>query len=127
MATTPSRDAGSLRLDIDGIQRLAGRHEQSIPLCAAEADVGAVFGKANDPDRDTVGRDDLNARARTRPQISIGIATHAVCAGRARRRSRYCQLRMTPSVAHARAVNVVGTNLTAGPGVGDVQDLVIGR
>src|SRR5439155_18088793 len=36
-----SRDVGPLRLDVDGVERLAGRHEQAVALGAAEADVAA--------------------------------------------------------------------------------------
>src|SRR5674476_841256 len=44
---SPSTIMRALRLDIDGIERLARRHEQPVSLLAAEAEVGAGLGQTN--------------------------------------------------------------------------------
>src|SRR5260370_22516297 len=51
----------ALRLDIDGIQRLARRHEQAVSLLAAEADIGAGLGQANLTDAHAIRRENLDA------------------------------------------------------------------
>jgi hypothetical protein len=45
----------ALGLDIDRIQRLARRHEQSVALLAAEAEIGAGFGQTNLTDAIAIG------------------------------------------------------------------------
>src|ERR1700710_116090 len=74
----------ALRLDIDSIERLAGRHEQAVALLAAEADIGAGLGQQDLPDARAVGGEDLHAviavadPARADPDIAVGIDAKAV-------------------------------------------------
>src|SRR6266849_3148573 len=51
----------ALRLDIDGIERLAGRHEQAVSFLAAEADIGAGLGQTDLTDARAIGREHLDA------------------------------------------------------------------
>ena len=52
----------SLSFGIDTIDRLAGRHEESIPFGPAEANVRANFGQANLTDAGTIfSREDMHA------------------------------------------------------------------
>src|SRR4030095_16770525 len=79
---TPLGDVCSGRLDVNTIERLPRRHEETIAPVASETHVRAGFGKTNHPDTIAVGREDLDARTSTRPDISVCVAADAVCCRR---------------------------------------------
>src|SRR5690606_31036059 len=70
--------------DVDGVERLAGRHEQSIAFAAPEADVRADLRQSDLADACAVGRKDVHAIVTiadptgARPHIAILIAPDAV-------------------------------------------------
>src|SRR3954447_23915464 len=74
----------ALRLDIDGIKRLARRHEQAVSLLATEAHIGAGFRQANLTDACAVRRENLDAvitfanPARADPDIAIDVDPQSV-------------------------------------------------
>ena len=114
------------RLDIDRVQRLARGHEQPVAPRAAEADVGAGLRQANHADALAVGRDDLNAGPRARPDVAVGVAANAVGRGR-RAGAGNVELNETLAVAQRLAVDVPDLDLARRAGVGDIELLVVGR
>ena len=79
----------ALSLDIQRIDRLARRHEQPVPLHAAEADIGAAFRQQDAADQLAVGgeyRDAVLALAagEAAPDIALGVAADAVRLARRR-------------------------------------------
>src|ERR1051326_1336336 len=68
----------SLCLHIHRVQGFTRGHEQPVPPRAAEADVGAGLGEANEAKACGVGSEDLDAGPRACPDISIDIAADAV-------------------------------------------------
>src|SRR5438094_356144 len=77
----------ALRLDIEGVDRLAGGHEEAVALPAAETDIGAALGQHDAADHRAVGgidRDPVLGRAATpgAPDIAVGIDAQAVAAAR---------------------------------------------
>src|SRR4051812_44985397 len=69
----------ALGFDIECIDRLAGGHEQAVPLAAAEAEVGAAFRQQDAADQRAIGGEDRHAilaRATGEggPDIARGIA-----------------------------------------------------
>src|SRR5882672_3619678 len=72
------------RLDIDGIERLARRHEQAVALLAAEGEIGAGLGQEDLADALAIGGEDLHAviagshPARADPDIAVDVDAHAV-------------------------------------------------
>src|ERR1700722_20848292 len=78
----------ALGLDIHGVDRLAGGHEQAVALAAAEAEVGAALGQQDPANQCAVRREHgdavLSRAAReAAPDIALGVAADAV--GEARR------------------------------------------
>jgi len=75
----------TLSVDIDRVERLAGRHEQTVTLGAAEADIAANLGQANAshelalrcPDGDAAVADRPAGIARS-PQVAVHVAAQAV-------------------------------------------------
>src|SRR3981081_1748667 len=80
----PSAVMRALGLDIDRIQRLAGRHEQAVALLAAEADIGAGLGQQNLADPGAIRREHLDAviawadPARADPDVAFGVDPQSV-------------------------------------------------
>src|SRR5713226_3416648 len=74
----------ALRVDVERIERLAGRHEEAVPLAGAEAEIGAALGQGDAADRRPGGREDhhpveaLLAHAPAGPEIAVDIAAEAV-------------------------------------------------
>ena|SRR6266481_1555756 len=72
----------ALRLDIDGIERLAGRHEQAVSFLAAEADIGAGLGQTDLTDARAIGREHLDAIVAVAdptgadPDVAIDVDPH---------------------------------------------------
>src|SRR5436309_13399465 len=82
---SPARDA--LRLDVEGVDRLAGGHEEAVALLAAEADVGAALGQHDAADHRTVRIVDRDpvlglAAAPRAPDIAVDIDAQPVAAAR---------------------------------------------
>src|SRR5580692_3210384 len=73
-----------LRLHIERIERMTGRHEQTVALGAAEADIGADLGQTDAQDRLALRREHhdavelLGPGAPAAPQIAGGVAAKAV-------------------------------------------------
>src|SRR5688500_3577289 len=59
--TRPSGDVGAARLDVHGVKRLAGSHEQPVSLRAAEADIGADLRQTYLANSVAVRREDVHA------------------------------------------------------------------
>src|SRR5579871_2119747 len=81
----PLAIVGSLRLDIDRVERLARGHEQAVSFLAAETEIGAAFRQTDLPDpMPVVGRKHLNAvvtladPAGADPDIAFGVDPQAV-------------------------------------------------
>src|SRR5436190_9285159 len=75
----------SLRLDIEGVDRLAGGHEEAVALLAAETDVGATLGQHDAADHRAVrvvDRDPVLGLAATpgAPDIAVDIDADSVAA-----------------------------------------------
>src|SRR5262245_26249566 len=76
---------GALDTDIQGVERLARRHEQAIALGSAEADVAADLGQADAadqlafgiPNRDAAVADIAPGVARD-PDVAVDVATQPV-------------------------------------------------
>src|SRR4051812_46528711 len=66
-----SGDVGAGGVDVNGIERLAGGHEQPVALHAAETHVGAVLGEANHPDALASRGDHLHSGPCARPDVAI--------------------------------------------------------
>src|SRR5262245_11951954 len=76
---------GALRLDVHGVQRLAGRHEEAVALGPAEAHVAADLGQADASDDLALRRPhrdpavaDAAPRVAGAPQVAVDVAAHAV-------------------------------------------------
>ncbi|GIW79027.1 MAG: hypothetical protein KatS3mg105_0834 [Gemmatales bacterium] len=73
-----------LGFDIDGIQRLAGGHEQAVAFFAAKTDIGTDFRQANLADAVAVRGEDVNAiiaftdPAGRGPDVAVHIRADAV-------------------------------------------------
>src|SRR5437667_5416266 len=75
----------ALRLDIEGVDRLAGGHEEAVALPAAETHIGAALGQHDAADHRAVGgvdRDAVLGRATApcAPDIAIEVDAEAVAA-----------------------------------------------
>ena len=73
----------ALGVDVDRVERLAGRHEQAVALQPAEAQIGAALGQCDAADHRAVGgenRDPVQGLAHppAAPQIAVDIAAEAV-------------------------------------------------
>src|SRR6185437_3384888 len=78
---------GALRFDVEGIDRLARRHEEAVALEPAKADIGAALGQHDAADHLAVGGEHDNAvlglAARPgAPHIALDIDAQAVAAAR---------------------------------------------
>ena len=79
-----------MRVDVERIEGLTGRHEQAVAHRAPEAHIGASLRQANAPDElalrivDDDAVELVRAHAPATPEIAVDIATEAV--GRARPR-----------------------------------------
>src|SRR5467141_90569 len=75
---------GPLSLDIDGIQRLAGRHKQAIAFWTTEADVAANLRQEDLTDALSVGSEDVHAivafanPTEATPNVAVNISANAV-------------------------------------------------
>src|SRR5205823_3209412 len=73
----------ALRLDIEGIDRLARRHEQPVALPAAKTDIGAALGQQDAPDQGAVRCEHCDpvlalAAGEAAPDIAVGVDPDAV-------------------------------------------------
>src|ERR1019366_5986612 len=73
----------ALSLDIDGIDGLAGGHEQTIPFAPTKTEVGTAFRQQDTSDQRAVGGEHGNAvlvwsARKTAPDVACGIATNSV-------------------------------------------------
>src|SRR4051794_9914675 len=76
---------GALRVDVQGVERLAGGHEEPVPLGPAEADIGASFGEPNPSEQLAVGIPhgdaaiaDIVACVAAAPEISVYVHANAI-------------------------------------------------
>src|SRR6185436_8822646 len=122
-----SCEVGALRLDVDGVERFARRHEQPVAARAAEADVGAGFRQPDHSDGRAVWRDHLYARARAAPDVAVHVRADAVGGRRRAVLAVHEELRQPLAVAQRLAVDVVDADVAARARVGDVQLPVVGR
>src|ERR1700752_3014069 len=79
---------GALRLYVQRVHRLACRHEQTVALAAAEADIGTTFRQQNTPDQVAVRCEHRNAvmlwaAGLAAPDVALRVAADTV--GEARR------------------------------------------
>ena len=129
------------RVEIHGIERLAGGHEQAVALGPAEADVGADLGKQDQADADAVGGKDVHAviagadPAGGGVEVALDVDADAVGeAGRTRRpcMSIFIETNSRPLVELDAVDDVVrpdvarGFRVVGSAGVGDVECLVVG-
>src|SRR5258706_15224754 len=76
----PSTPRRALGVDVDGIHRSAGGHEQAVAAWAAETQIGAAFGQIDAADQLAVRIEDLNtvqflaAHAPAAPEIAVDVA-----------------------------------------------------
>ena len=74
----------SLRLDVDGVERLAGGHEQPVALGPAEAEVGADLRQQDQADARAVRAEDVHAvvavadPAGADPDVAVDVGADAV-------------------------------------------------
>src|SRR4029450_13069155 len=113
------------RFDVDHVQRLTGSHEKPVSPRPTETDIRAGFGKADHADAVAVGCNDLNARARPSPEVSVYVAADAVGRGR-RAGSGDVELNEPFAVAKRLAVHIPHLDVARHTGVGDVQLLIVG-
>ena len=79
-----SGELGALGIDVDGVERLAGGHEQAVFLGATETEIGAGFGEMNLADELAVGRKNMHsievclAPTRGGPDVAVRIAANAI-------------------------------------------------
>src|SRR5262245_12859864 len=80
----PASAAGDpLRVDVERIDRMAGRHEKPVALGAAEAEVGGALRQRDEADRLAAGIEhldavELGAHAPAAPQIAIDVDAETV-------------------------------------------------
>src|SRR6516165_2996494 len=83
-----SRNMGAFSTHIDGIERLTGGHEKSIPLFAAETEVGADLRQQDHSDSFSVRGENVHAiiafahPSSRRPEIPIDIDANAIGAAK---------------------------------------------
>src|SRR5260221_913271 len=81
---TPSTANRALRVDVERIERLAGGHEETVSLQAAEAEIGAALGQRDAADRLPRRREDHHpvetvlAHAPAGPEIAVDVAAEPV-------------------------------------------------
>ena len=74
----------SLGFYVDRIKRLAGGHEESIPLGATEADIATDLGQENLTDPISIGREDVDPivalahPAGAGPDVAVDIRPNAI-------------------------------------------------
>jgi hypothetical protein len=79
-----SRNLGALGFYVEGVERLAGGHEDTIAFGTAEAEIGADFWKMNFAEQGAVGREDVHAveglagPPRSGPDVAIHIAANTI-------------------------------------------------
>src|SRR4029077_8702873 len=78
---------GALGFDVERIDRLARRHEETGALNAAKTQIGAAFGQHDTADHLATRREDRNpvlglAARPCAPEIALGVDSHAVGAAR---------------------------------------------
>src|SRR5262245_50523005 len=81
-------DVAAPGVDVDRVDRLAGRDEEAVALRAAERDVGGALRQQDLTDPLAVGREDLDAvdafpiharrRAGPAPEVAVLVDAHAV-------------------------------------------------
>src|ERR1700716_2876287 len=81
--TVASAQGRALGADVDGVERLAARQEEPVPLGPAEAEVGAALGEQDAPDQLGLGVEDGHpvlplASAEAAPEIALGVAAEPV-------------------------------------------------
>ena len=127
-------------VEIDGVERLAGGHEEAVALGPAEADVGADLRQQDQTDPDAVGGEDVDAvvalsdPAGGRVDVPLSVAADAVGhAGDSRRRACPSSSRRTRGRGRAscrrrrrRRGCSAGLGIMGCAGVGDVEGLVVG-
>src|SRR6266851_299451 len=74
-------DVGSGGLDVDGVEGLAGGHEQAVAFGAAETYIGAGLGKADHADALSGRSDHLHAGSCAGPDIAVYVAADSVGGG----------------------------------------------
>ena len=73
----------ALRVDVQVIKRMRGRHEQPVAFAAAEAKIGAAFRQCNVADGSTLRWKhahavELRRHTPATSQIAVDVAAHAV-------------------------------------------------
>src|ERR1700716_407289 len=130
----PSTIMRALRLDIDRIQRLAGRHEQAISLLAAEADIGAGLGQANLTDARPVRRENLDAviaiadPARADPDVAIDVDPQTIREARLAVEGHVDQRARVREFVAVQIVlpdNILGIGIVRDAGIANIDFLVV--
>ena len=134
----------ALRLDVHGVERLAGGHEQAVAFLTAETDVGADFRQQDHPDALAFGRKNVHAvvavarPARRGPEVAIDVAADAVGAAIAAHRPladfcfdlsfRHGHVSEPAAVLQFPPVHdLERLDVPRLAGVGDIELLVVGR
>jgi len=128
-----SRHLRAFRADVEGVEGLAGGHEEAIFLGAAETDICAIFGKMNFADEFAVGREDVHAvvmfvsPSGGGPHVAIDIATNAIRIPRRHidKHAAVFEVRAVDNIVDADLVRVVGMFWSAG--IDDVEKLFVRR
>src|SRR5262249_35934660 len=126
----PSAAGGTLRVDVERIERLACRHEQAVAVDPARADVGGAVGQRDAADWLAVGREYRDAVEFSRPhspaapQVAVDVTTHAVGRTRAGVDVHAFVGELAPAVDH-----IVGQDLAVGhaAALDEVEDFLVGR
>src|SRR5215218_3137830 len=123
------------RLHGHHVKRLARRHEELVPPCAAEADVGADLRQADLANALAVGREDVDAvvavahPAGADPDVALLVAADAVAEAAFPAEVHVAE---GARVAEAGAVHVVAPDdilrllIVRLPAVGDIEAAVVG-
>src|SRR5439155_8996281 len=147
MPVTPLRDwsrlsrAGALRGGVDRVERLARRHEQTVPLGTAEADVAADLRQPDATDELGLRRPyghaavaHAAAGVRRAPHVAVHVAARAVGAALDAVHHEVAEELAVGQLVVAAHVEHVHLALTAGAGIpgalagaDDVELLVVGR
>src|SRR5712664_961989 len=124
----------ALGFDIDGIERLAGRHEQAVSLLAAEADIGAGLGQENLTDAHAVRREDLDAviawadPSGADPDVALGVDPQAIGEARLavqRHVDELLRIRKLVAIEIVTPDDILGVGIVRDTGIADIDLLVV--
>src|SRR5712664_3750414 len=128
LSFTVSRPQCTLGLHEDCVERRRRGGEQAVALGAAEADVGDHLGNVDLAEESAVRAVAMDAVAGARPDVAAYIESEAVEESRIAGRKDLATRERAAIRAHREAPDMAGTVLHVGrAGVGDVEELFIGR